>query len=638
MQAQGLQSLEDFADARHELALHGRYGDTTIGHLTPGEMVLPRPIADDPVLKRQLFDAFERHEINPYQYQVGHFENSINPLTGVPEFGFFKKVGKFLKKAAPVIGQVVGFMLGGPAGAAIGGGIGGAIKHGDLKGTAKEAARGYVFAKTATGFGVKGGQGLPSLWGQGGPSGTESIWQLGDAVPGTGGIGGLFQNLGASAAGMLRGKSAGLPTDYKGVGGAWGGLSGLEKMGVGALGLTAVGGLEPGRDDSQMPPPSGELGGYLQRPLTPATVPTQYGTEGMNIGQQAPLNSGITSGVGTGLDPATAAYLRSTMDNEQYSKLMFPEFQQYTGGERTEFTHGGTVSQKRRRATPEDKTYENLMKAVEAGKITPEEAANHPAVLRAERKRIEEYPGIPFDTGKGVAYIYPREEQHGGFMTSIDHPYSREYEIHSESGDPSLSGADTFLKMDISTKPVETNTPEEAQAMSDYYDRKSVADLYGEQQFNRGINSSEDFGYDSLEFEGAHPGLEVNSLVQQAMNTSPDFNREKALEQLRRMTILADEKREERDKEYAGGGRVFLSDGSQLPELDLRKSGGRISDPMGSGDKDTVNAKLADGEFVMTKQGVSGLGNGSHESGIQTLYAMMNAGENRAQQMGIGRV
>ena len=130
-QSQGLQSLEELADARHALAIHGRYGDTTIGHLTPGEMVLPRPIADDPVLKRQLFDAFERHDLNPHQYQVGHFENSINPLTGVPEFGFFKKIGKFLKKAAPVIGKVVGFAIGGPAGAAIGGGIGGAVKEGN---------------------------------------------------------------------------------------------------------------------------------------------------------------------------------------------------------------------------------------------------------------------------------------------------------------------------------------------------------------------------------------------------------------------------------------------------------------------------------------------------------------------------
>ena len=181
---QGLESLEGLADARYELAMHGRYGDNMIGHLTPGEMVLPRPIADDPVLKRQLFDAFERHELNPYQYQVGHFENSINPLTGAPEFGFFKKLGKSLKKAAPVIGQVVGFAIGGPAGAAIGGGIGGGIKEGNLKGAIKGAAQGYVMGNVAQGFGVKGGGGLSSL----NPFNKAGMFRsLNPAAPGSGG-------------------------------------------------------------------------------------------------------------------------------------------------------------------------------------------------------------------------------------------------------------------------------------------------------------------------------------------------------------------------------------------------------------------------------------------------------------------
>jgi len=331
-QSQGLQSLEELADARHALAIHGRYGDTTIGHLTPGEMVLPRPIADDPVLKRQLFDAFERHELNPHQYQVGHFENSINPLTGVPEFGFFKKIGKFLKKAAPVIGKVVGFAIGGPAGAAIGGGIGGAVKTGSLKGAVKHAASGYMMGSMATGFGVQGGGGIGSLWGKG-TNPTGSLWKLGKAVPGAqGGIGGFFQDIGASGAGALRSASAaGLPSSYAGIGDSWGKLSTLQKMGVGGLGLASLGGFEAGKDDSQMPGPSGELGGYLQRPLSAAALPTQYGTEGVGVDGPGGMNTmAMGSGIagGGGLDPATAAYLRATMGDEEYSKLMFPEFQQ----------------------------------------------------------------------------------------------------------------------------------------------------------------------------------------------------------------------------------------------------------------------------------------------------------------------
>ena len=326
MQTTGLESLESLADARYELAIHGRYGDTTIGHLTPGEMVLPRPIADDPVLKRQLFDAFERHELNPYQYQVGHFENSINPLTGAPEFGFFKKLGKSIKKSASTIGQVVGFALGGPAGAAIGGGIGGAVQEGNLKGAVKGAAQGYMLGNVAAGFGVKGGtlgkttvsEGLASL----NPFDADSMFRsLGEAAPGSGGIGGFFQDIGASGRGLIGGT---LPADYEGIGASFDALTGLQKVGVGGIGLAGLGGFEGGENDARMPEPSGLQGGYLQNPLRPAMLPTQYGTQGVGAGTPNYMTSGL--GSGGMMDPATAAYLRATMSEDEYSKLMFPEF------------------------------------------------------------------------------------------------------------------------------------------------------------------------------------------------------------------------------------------------------------------------------------------------------------------------
>ena len=86
-----------------------------------------------------------------------------------------------------------------------------------------------------------------------------------------------------------------------------------------------------------------------------------------------------------------------------------------------------------------------------------------------------------------------------------------------------------------------------------------------------------------------------------------------------------------------GGGIARLMDGGELPQMDLRENGGDINDPEGSGDEDTVPALLADGEFVMTKQAVAGMGNGNHDTGIANLYAMMDMNENKAQSMGIGR-
>ena len=95
----------------------------------------------------------------------------------------------------------------------------------------------------------------------------------------------------------------------------------------------------------------------------------------------------------------------------------------------------------------------------------------------------------------------------------------------------------------------------------------------------------------------------------------------------------------ERIQVKEGGKIARLADGGEIPkeDLDLREHGGDIDDPEGSGDEDTVPALLADGEFVMTKQAVAGIGNGDHELGIAQLYDMMNMNENKAQSMGVGR-
>ena len=85
------------------------------------------------------------------------------------------------------------------------------------------------------------------------------------------------------------------------------------------------------------------------------------------------------------------------------------------------------------------------------------------------------------------------------------------------------------------------------------------------------------------------------------------------------------------------GYKARLANGGDIPEMDLRFTGGDIYDPNGAGNVDTVDAKLADGEFVMTKQSVAGIGGGDHNKGIARLYDIMNLAENQAMEMGIGR-
>jgi hypothetical protein len=59
----------------------GRFGDTTVGHLTPGEVVIPRRIAEqvESPLRQILGQRFG-------EFQVGGLDDKINPITGRKEF------------------------------------------------------------------------------------------------------------------------------------------------------------------------------------------------------------------------------------------------------------------------------------------------------------------------------------------------------------------------------------------------------------------------------------------------------------------------------------------------------------------------------------------------------------------------
>lgn len=101
----GLASLKHSA-ARIKAA--GRGDDTVLAHITPGEAALLKARGGS---------------------------GDTNPLTGLPEYGFFKSIGKIFKAVAPILGTVVGGMVGMPfLGAVVGGGIGGAMGGGGVKG------------------------------------------------------------------------------------------------------------------------------------------------------------------------------------------------------------------------------------------------------------------------------------------------------------------------------------------------------------------------------------------------------------------------------------------------------------------------------------------------------------------------
>jgi hypothetical protein len=173
----GKDGLAQFTAVAKRMAGHGRFGDDSVAHIQTGEIVVPLSlIENNPALKEQIFKRLRDSGIeDPEQYVVGSKANSINPETGLMEFGFFsriwrsfkkvvKKVIKVFKKVAPVIlpialsmtglGPVFGAALGSGLGTLINGGsIGDALKSGLISGATGAAFAGFSGPAPLTGEG-----------------------------------------------------------------------------------------------------------------------------------------------------------------------------------------------------------------------------------------------------------------------------------------------------------------------------------------------------------------------------------------------------------------------------------------------------------------------------------------------------
>ena len=115
--------LANFHNEVSKLANLGRYEDAYIVHAAEGETVVPMEVFDsNPGLKEMLFNQMREMGIQPERYIVGSEFNSINPITGQPEFflkKIFKEAKKALKKVAPYAGMIAGVAGLGPGYAAL---------------------------------------------------------------------------------------------------------------------------------------------------------------------------------------------------------------------------------------------------------------------------------------------------------------------------------------------------------------------------------------------------------------------------------------------------------------------------------------------------------------------------------------
>ena len=115
--------LASFQHEVSKLADLGRYEDAYIVHAAEGETIVPMAVFDEnPRLKEMLFAQMRGMGIDPQRYIVGNEFNSINPITGQPEFflkKIFKEAKKAVKKLAPYAGTIAGIAGLGPMGSAI---------------------------------------------------------------------------------------------------------------------------------------------------------------------------------------------------------------------------------------------------------------------------------------------------------------------------------------------------------------------------------------------------------------------------------------------------------------------------------------------------------------------------------------
>jgi hypothetical protein len=140
------------------LAEQGRGGDTQLAHLRVGEVVLPPEAFEDAEFESAVGRKFEELDLDPEAYVVGAGIASLNPVTGLEEFGWFKKTFKSIKKVAKKVAPVAMLIPG--VGTALGAALGGI---GGLAGTALGKVGLGSVAKTIGGLAGTALKGVGSL-------------------------------------------------------------------------------------------------------------------------------------------------------------------------------------------------------------------------------------------------------------------------------------------------------------------------------------------------------------------------------------------------------------------------------------------------------------------------------------------
>ena len=559
----GIAQVTHIAD---RLAEYGRHEDEYMVHAAEGETVIPMAVLEaNPRLRKSLFAQMEMMGLEPESYVVGSELNSINPVTGQPEFflkklfksvkKLVKKVVKVVKKALPVILPIaLSFTPLGPVfGSALGSGIGSLMQGGSFKDALKAAV-------------ISGGIGGLSA----GISGGMQAAKSGTATFGEGfmsGARGAFGNVGERFSQTLGGAR---PEGASYFGSPFRPIEAPDLPPTGAGVSNALQNQIDARVDAQI------------KAGLPQNFPTDPVRQGLVTVEDLPIGPSAQAGPVSGAPPQAAGG-RLVRDP---SKLVLDPEGVLSAGPTTEFM-------------PVDFA-ENFRQ--DAGKFVPETRYALPEVTFDDVTPLKDPPPVDLRTRadsniaqRGFDYLTAKGRAPAEIATDV-----------------TKAGNDYIAEMTrLGIEPTEAGL-RAAQAAA----RPGTLTRFGPSMALAGIGAAGAGFFDPPEMEDGEEEDE------DAIPTYDPEGYKKYLLDFPTAPIYSLS-----DIRVPGRPVGFAADGGGIAALEeFPRRSGRIAGP-GTERSDDVPAMLSDGEFVMTAKAVRGAGNGSRNDGMRKMYQMMRTFE-----------
>ena len=558
----GIGGVKSVAD---KLAEYGRYEDTYMVHAAEGETVIPMAVFDEnPRLKETLFNQMRSMGIDPEQYVVGSELNSLNPVTGQPEFFLkklfrglkkaVKKVVKVIKKVAPIALSIgLSFTpLGAIAGAALGSGIGTLIQGGSLKDAIKMGAIGGLTAGLFKGV--------------------------------TGGIGSKMQG-GTFGSGFKAGIQSGLP-------------DAMRASQAAAVNQTAA----QAANQALPPPPSAPAGSTTVTGATNAPVANIPGADtAQQLGRAAP------TGIRPDMQMTVTAPRPQTVSATPPVKTISSPLPQDSL-----FYEQNAVFDPNAAATNTAVTGGQTPTEVPAGGIS-DTIVGEEMVQRFGPKPVEPTPGFFRSVKDMFVDVGPGDK---GF-----------FEAGKDAFFPSSYSAEDVLRAELGLPPQATvgqvmTEAGKTEGLKELGYRDLLASLGKAEGYNpnflRRFGPAAGAGLGILGLTGGFEGEDIPVPEDPfGLEGQSAFDLLTADPQKYRVFYSGGPYKLS-DKPYgaAAGGST-----DDFPRRD-----GAIAGP-GTGTSDDIPAMLSDGEFVMTANAVRGAGNGDRKQGVRKMYEIMRTYE-----------